>query len=74
MTKTQKIIVAILSVFALGLLIGVGYEANRHINLGQAARSAHSMPTSPYTPIPLSLQLGPHRPIGCRPLLLEAKR
>ena len=71
MTKTQKIILAVLSVFALGLLISVGYESHADLSiLGKPptrrintdlALYAHSLPptwTMPYCcrPPPLEVE------------------
>jgi len=54
MPKTRKIIVTVLSVFALGLLIGVGL-IGRGIYQNWVTRPlGASIPTLPYTPVPLS--------------------
>ncbi len=50
MTKIQKIITAVLSVIALGLLISIGYEGTLWARRPLGA----SIPTSPYTPLPLA--------------------
>ena len=53
MTKIQKITIAVLSVLAFGLLIGVGY-IGRQVYQNWASRPlGASIPTSPYTPIPV---------------------
>ena len=53
MTKIQKTIIAVLSVLAVGLLISVGY-IGRQVYQNWASRPlGASIPTSPYTPIPL---------------------
>ncbi len=53
MTKTQKIIVAVLSVFALGLLISTGYEISQTYQSWSSRPLGAAIPTSPYTPLPL---------------------
>ena len=53
MTKIQKIIIAVLSVFALGLLISIGYESTLAYQSWASHPLGASIPTSPYTPIPL---------------------
>src|SRR5271157_917637 len=53
MTKTQKIIISVLSVFALGLLISIGYEINQTYQSWASRPLGASIPTSPYTPLPL---------------------
>ena len=54
MTKTRKIIVAVLSVFALGLLIGVGLIGRGKYQNWVTRPLGASIPTLPDTLVPLS--------------------
>ncbi|MGA7194235.1 MAG: LCP family protein [Anaerolineales bacterium] len=54
MPKIQKIIIGVLSVLALGLLIGVGYEGKQVYKDWIKRPLGASIPTSPYTAVPLS--------------------
>ena len=52
MTKFQKIVIAILSILACGLLIGVGYEGKKAYQIWSSRPLGASIPTSPYTAMP----------------------
>ena len=53
MTRPQKIIISALSIIALGLVMGVGFEGTRAYQLWASRPLGASVPTSPYTPVPL---------------------
>ena len=53
MTKIQKAIIAVLSIFGLGLLISIGYESTQAYQFWVSHPLGASIPTSPYTPLPL---------------------